>query len=68
MTIALKIELKEDWKNNAPEVFVMAKTLRGLPYQVARLTPTHPVADVCITKMQDLYFVLGGWTMSELEK
>jgi hypothetical protein len=67
MTIALKIELREDWNNNAPAVRVMAKTLRHPPLEVARLTPQNPVADVCITKEQDLYFELEDYSVGEIE-
>lgn len=68
MTIAIRLELKEDWGSNMPEVRVMAKTLRHLPRQVARLTPQWPSADVCITKDADLYFeVTEPHAVSRLE-
>lgn len=56
MTIALRIEMKEDWGTNMPSVSVMVKTLRHPPRQVALLTPQSPVADVCITKDADIFF------------
>lgn len=67
MTIALKIELKEDWHNNCPEVYVIAKSLRHSERTVARLTPNEPVAHVCITKGEDLYFRLGEPTACMIE-
>lgn len=65
MTIALRIELKEDWGQNMPAVRVMGRPVRHArlghtendsDHLVARLTPAEPVADVTITKDRDLYF------------
>lgn len=67
MTIAIRVELKEDWKNNCPAVLVMTKSLRHEPRCVARLTPTEPVAHVCITKQEDLYFQVEGSSACLLE-
>lgn len=68
--IALRIEMKEDWGSNTPEVFVMSKGLRlpGEDIAVARLTPSDPIAHVCITKFADLYFKLATHTAHDIEK
>lgn len=65
MTIAITVELKEDWGLNTPCVEVMARPIRGArlgypgegnDYEVACLTPTNPRASVTITEDRDLYF------------
>lgn len=66
-TIALRIEMNEDWGRNTPEVFVMSKGLRCDDITVGRLTPDQPVAHVCITKFADLYFKLADHTAHDIK-
>ncbi len=69
MTIAIRVELKEDWGGNCPCVYVMARTFgrKSSQHEIAKLTPTNPVADVCITKEQDLYFEAAPYSMDVME-
>ncbi len=66
MTIALRIELKEKWGNfDEPRVDVVATSVvprRPGERVVATLSPERPIAEVCITKDEDLKFVVHGHT------
>lgn len=67
MTIAIKVELTEDWGQNAPAVRVMARTFRHGTHELARLTPQYPIATVCITKDQDIYFEAEPYAVDVIE-
>lgn len=69
MTIAIRVELKEDWGGNCPAVLIMARTYGRHPatHQVGRITPLQPIADVCITREQDLYFEAEPYSLDVIE-
>lgn len=67
MTIALTIELKEDWGRNMPEVIIKAKTFRGEPQIIARITPQNRIAHVTLTRANDLIVEPSGGSATIME-